>query len=611
MMKWTRYLLLMPVLMVQALSSCSLIDEPEYDEGNPVNASLAFTVSNSSATTTRMTSDVVQNDGSFRGLQSLRAIPFAISANAVTSDDRQKVFDTQGITYTSYPGKTNADDVANAANFYLFENCSFMSGTNAFLAYAKANPASTDPAVNGAAVNGALVADIPVDRGQPVGDIEFRLQSILLDNTAPEAATAIAGFLTEVANTHAEGSTVTWATVTSDVSSHLYNYFLDFIARTNNGPQPLPGSAASVKADLAALYSKLAALNLTGTNTEAKLCQAIMDKIKAAGDGFPSAFPTANDAKTYPVSIGLPDGAAVVRWHDDVRRFMPETETNTMASITSISRYAYPAELWYCTNSRINTSTADDRKTYYTSENKWTDVLSQYENNDGVVSPDTKSVAIKEPLQYAVAHLEIKLAKLTPDDSEATPLTATLKDSKGNDVTVRNETFCLTGIIVGRQFPQDFKFTPKEPVSDLYECFAYDHHVKDGTNDIYLCPGTGNTVSINTLLLQTPSDTEHKEIPITLEFTNKGDDFYGFNDGIVYKDTKFYLVGKIRPSEGTGPDEAKGQVLTRDYTTTLTMKVASLKDAYNVLPDLMSARLELGVQVEAWEQATPTEITFD
>ena len=610
-MKWTRYMMMLgPVLMVQALSSCSLIDEPEYDEGNPVNASLAFTVSNSSATTTRMTSDVVQNDGSFRGLQSLRAIPFAISANAITSDDRQKVFDTQGITYTSYPGKTNADDVANAANFYLFENCSFMSGTNAFLTYAQASPASTKPDVNG-----ALVADIPVDRNRPVSDIEFRLQSIRTDNSAPDAATAIAGFLTEVANTHAEGSTVTWATVSSDVSSNLYNYFQDFIARTNNGPQPLPGSAASVKADLAALYSKLAALNLTGTTTEAKLCQAIMAKIAPATDGFPTTFPTANNAKDYPASIGLPDGAAVVRWHDDVHRFAPETETNTMASITSISRYAYPAELWYYSNSRINTSTADDRKTYYTSKEKWADVLSQYEYTDGIVSPDTKAVAIKDPLQYAVAHLEIKLAKLTPNDSEATQLTATLKDSKGNDVTVDNETFCLTGIIVGRQFPQDFKFTPKEPVSDLYECFAYDHHVKDGTNDIYLCPGTGNTVSVNTLLLQTPSDTEHKEIPITLEFTNKGDDFYGFNDGIVYKDTKFYLVGKIRPSEGTGPtdfpDAAKAQVLTRDYTTTLTMKVASLKDAYNVLPDLMSARLELGVQVEAWEQATPTEITFD
>ena len=602
-MKSTRYYIL-TLTILAALTGCK-----DYDElmqlANPVSAELAFTVSQNTGDRTRMAAEVVQtNDGSFRGLQMLRAIPFAITGEKVTGDDRQKVFEPDGATSSKYDNKTI--DGAIKANFYYIEHCSFMSGTNAFLTYAQASPASTEPDVNG-----ALVADIPVDRNRPVSDIEFRLQSIRTDNSAPDAATAIAGFLTEVANTHAEGSTVTWATVSSDVSSNLYNYFQDFIARTNNGPQPLPGSAASVKADLAALHSKLAALNLTGTTAEAKLCQAIMAKIAPATDGFPTTFPTANDAKDYPASIGLPDGAAVVRWHDDVHRFAPETETNTMASITSISRYAYPAELWYYSNSRINTSTADDRKTYYTSKEKWADVLSQYEYTDGIVSPDTKAVAIKDPLQYAVAHLEIKLAKLTPDDSEATPLTATLKDSKGNDVTVGNETFCLTGIIVGRQFPQDFKFTPKEPVSDLYECFAYDHHVKDGTNDIYLCPGTGNTVSINTLLLQTPSDTEHKEIPITLEFTNKGDDFYGFNDGIVYKGTKFYLVGKIRPSEGTGPDEAKGQVLTRDYTTTLTMKVASLKDAYNVLPDLMSARLELGVQVEAWEQATPTEVTFD
>ena len=137
-----------------------------------------------------------------------------------------------------------------------------------------------------------------------------------------------------------------------------------------------------------------------------------------------------------------------------------------------------------------------------------------------------------------------------------------------------------------------------------------------GGNGIYLCEGTGTTNTVNTLLLQTPSDQKKKEVSLALEFENNSDqDFYGKN-GIVYKGTKFYLLTKVNPADATAPsgmpESAQAQVLTRDYITTLTLKVASLREAYNVLPDLTSARLELGVEVVTkWEQATPTEISID
>ena len=54
MKKWTRYIFLMSVLLAQAFSSCSLIDEPEYDNSVSVKASLAFMVSRDKNNSTRM-----------------------------------------------------------------------------------------------------------------------------------------------------------------------------------------------------------------------------------------------------------------------------------------------------------------------------------------------------------------------------------------------------------------------------------------------------------------------------------------------------------------------------------------------------------------------------
>ena len=57
-------MLLMPVLLVQALSSCSLIDEPEAIGEGSVNVSLAFMVSNAEKSPTRIAEAVGLENGS-------------------------------------------------------------------------------------------------------------------------------------------------------------------------------------------------------------------------------------------------------------------------------------------------------------------------------------------------------------------------------------------------------------------------------------------------------------------------------------------------------------------------------------------------------------------
>ena len=81
----------------------------------------------------------------------------------------------------------------------------------------------------------------------------------------------------------------------------------------------------------------------------------------------------------------------------------------------------------------------------------------------------------------------------------------------------------------------------------------------------------------------------------------------------VLRGTKFYLVGEVDPSEFSTDErtEIRDRVFTQDYTTTLNMKVTGLEKAYNVVPNLLSPRLEMGVElVSKWVGTTPEEVLF-
>ena len=80
----------------------------------------------------------------------------------------------------------------------------------------------------------------------------------------------------------------------------------------------------------------------------------------------------------------------------------------------------------------------------------------------------------------------------------------------------------------------------------------------------------------------------------------------------MYPGTRFYLIGRVNASaydETTGDDTSKGRVFTKDYTTTVNMKVVSLAKAYNVLPNILSSNLEIAVETTPkWILAEPDEI---
>ena len=625
MMKWTRYLLLMPVLMVQALSSCSLIDEPEYDDvDSSVKASLAFTVSSSSATTTRMADDVVQEqpDGgrSYRGLGQVYMIPFAIQGNTVESSNHpSRLFEigSTAATQTSY-----LKESGNYGGFYLYNAYSMVRGINAFLVYGRASTTLTPntSGVSDKAFYGSLQFNESELINPNLETLRFKPDAIYSETTAPAEATLLAGYLTHIAC--ASG----WSTTTDQTLKLLYKVFT---GQENDGNiMVMAGASVNVKEHVNALYALLSGLTFTGSEAtvQSKIINCIQNYSASTTDGLTLIFTDngkektdkdwrLNDIKTqeddkyyhYPAKYDLPDGAAALRWDTD--HFAAQTVTTTLADINSINRFCYPPELFYYANSRIKTSNTDSYKDQYSSASDWSVVLEGYENENGMVSGNTKGIAIKQPLQYAVGRLKVSLQKVT----------TTLKDDAGKVVPLTNssseQSFPLTGIIICSQHPVGFNFEPvleKGAESHAEDHFIYDSQV--GTS-CHLSATTDNQSIPSTLVLQSYDD---EEVIIALEFkNNSGMDFRG-KGGVIYQGTKFYLMGKIKPDDArvptgeTVPDDVQRRVFTRDYVTTVSTKVETLANAYNVLPNMLGGRLELGVElVPNWIQAKTTNVILE
>lgn len=551
------------LLLGLTLTGCT--EEEEQLQQDPLQTEeavvlpVAFAVSKADNPITRMSEAVVQQVGqAYRGINMRHIIPFAV-AGKIGVNDMPKFFKTYS---------ESEKPVDNRA-YYYYDKCELTAGVCSFLCYGRAPLASTDKAVNG-----SLIETFPLNLAPK--NIRFSLESIS-GPTAHPTATALADYMTAIATVDG------WKTTSNSTLGVIYLNFLNKTEAGDGGGEPLPGSATNIKAFTQNLETTLNGLTLTGEDDA--LRTAIIEKIALYNDAWDG----------FPAFIGLPDGAAVIRWTGT--QFEPQINTTTLADINGIDRFAYPAELYYYGNSRIRTSTIDKRKEKYT-DRDWAYILEDYEYDEGVVSPNTTAIAIKEPLQYGVAHAQIKLKK-----TDNTNLT----DAAGANVPVGSANFLLKGIIFGGQMPVgfDFKPTTSYPVySEADMKLIYDYQLPT----LYLSSTADATQVTNTLVLQS---YDNKKVPVVLEFVNNsGTDFRGL-DGIVYNGTKFYLVGEVDPSTySSDPRTAiRDRVFTQDYTTTLDMKVTGLAKAYNVMPNLLSPRLEMGIElVTKWVATTPEEV---
>lgn len=573
-------LLILSLLSV-IMTGCRDYDADVVANNAPVRVDIAFTFSSSVAgSQTRQADDLVQNTAERR--------PNPNSLHIVALKDYELM---NSEIFWEEPVYIQGADPQPASYLYHSGYCNIAKGVNRCLVYGDVADAESG-SIPSKLYNGSLVKsplnNITTNAG--LRDVSFSLESIFDGPDIPSDATTLAAALTNVANLE------DWVNSDNNILKNLRQNF------TNHGFN-LPGSAASVKKWLEALASAAQSYvdNPSGlTETD----KTILGSVKTSAINAAQSI-SIDDATSppYPRSLYLPDGAAVLRWVESATggSFQPQMQTTTIDNINTVSRFAYPAALYYFVDSGIKTSDSKvDFASGYTTvtptveKTAWDSFLEQnFENAETEVTPKSKSIALTAPVQYAVAQLQVKVKAAS----------ATLKDAANKDVTVGTENFPIKGIIICGQRPVNYLFEQGSN-SDAEVKFIYDSQVKD-------CSLTTDLKdACSTLVLQSFSG---EDVNIILELENNSGKDFKCIDGTVYNGTRFYLVGKVEAAGGTGDDEiSSGRVFTKDYITTVNMKVSSLAKAYNVLPNLLSSNLEIGVETTPdWISVTPTVIRME
>ena len=485
-----------------------------------------------------------------------------------------------------------------------------------FLTYGQA----TRPSNADKASYGSLVAKVEGQKqsGNTIPDrvavapsnLTFELEPIRSSTATTAEARAIADYMTVIAESRAS-STVRWDNSENELLKKLYRKFVNL---QDDGVsisyECIAGSSANIKANVNQLYKTLVENPFGDGTPEKAIADNIMLKIRSFTTNLDGTYDenaktvtSLGSADNYPGSLGLPDCAAVLRWgrtQEGYNAFIPQTETTTLANINSIDRYAYPPELYYYGNSVIKASNKDVESSAYSGKD-WATVMADasiYPYDNAVVSSNTKAVALKEPLQYAVAHLQATL--------KANQGTVMDNGNPAKELVVTGVKFPVTGIIISGQYPVNYDFTSRyDDVAYEDERFVYDTQLKPG--DTFYLSTTAQ--SFHTLVLQ---GHDNESVTVILELENKsGEAFEGLN-GTIYPNTKFYLVGKIKLNTQDAAEDYKKRVFTQDYTTEADMIVKTFANAYNVMPNIQTSRLEVGVEVELkWTQAQPFTFEFD
>ena len=254
-------------------------------------------------------------------------------------------------------------------------------------------------------------------------------------------------------------------------------------------------------------------------------------------------------------------------------------------------RFVYPAELIYYADSPIRTS-QDSQKDHYSG--LWLNVLSYYDLSNKMEG-GVQSVAIEEPLNYAVGCLKIGLVVQSPltDKADNTfPLSST------------TPTFPLTAVFATGQFEQNYDFTPKDTGDEYIVCDKSISNISMGAQAASTGNSDGTPLSYtSTLVLQSKVG---QNVRFALEFTNNSESAIETLNGTVSAGNRFYLVGTIKPESS---NEAKRQVFTKDHYTQGVVTIKSLKNAYPYLPDLFNPNLEVDLElVTTWTQSTTTNV---
>ena len=514
---------------------------------------------------TKMSAEITQSEGVFRGIEHLYIIPFNTENMLVEPQDAR--LGAQNISLaTSGIGKTGL--VPNN-NSHFFGSAFVPSGTNRVLTYGKSPDEGEGASKESKHLYGVLNGKNLQDPSKSE-DISFHLEPILADGE-PDEMTMVESKADEMLDQlNAVMTLMRESQYASIVSIH------DAVKRVNQIQACSYAAFNQIRSEIQAAIDALEAY-VNGENAKAALwkipyeSEGLLQEIRHIQDAlgsFSSAMATLG--ASFPANYGIPEGAVGFWWNG--KAFI-RLINSVNISLVNPASYCYPPSLWYYANSGVKTSDSDEVRSGYTQNSaSWGVILDLYRDGD-TVSGITQAMAIVDQLQYGVALMRLSL------------------EAPGSEAASLIGKCPLTGIIIGGQKDLDYRFMPGTGESR----FIYDNNVKG----LYI----GNTGdATQTLVLQTSVD---QDVPFALEFTNTTGVKRYCQQGDILPWCKFCLAGVLKAPAG-------GSVFAQDHYSDVKVKVEGLQSAYNTVPDLRSPQLEIGVVTEMrWSQITPQSITLD
>ena len=585
--------LLAGTAMFTACSSDEVIPEnvnPTFD-GESVKTQFAISIP-AAGPKTKMSPENTQQDGTtFLGMQNIRLIPYNSTAWG-SAQALDKILSLNNIE----TGST----VATNETQKIYTDVDIPVGTDRFLFYGVA--IGSDKVQNGSL--------IPTIDGQANrSDIKFELEQIH-DGTTMTDQTLLVGLLNRVKNTTG-WSTYTTATTAEDKA--IKKLYTDFI--TMNA-----GSASSILNLMQSLYRSLSfASSDGGASDAAKMAYNIRQAITTdVGGGLTLKVESGTSGEetlsynthegfeaTFPANYKLPDGAVRVKSVSGAD-FTADNNSYEVGGTDNlkIENITYPASLYYFCQSELKASTSTivtfPTNGSWGSEQYWTG-WGQTE-----VAATTRSIAMVSPVNYGVGMLATTVKCASEN----------LIDAGDNTIAIGTNGFTLTGVLIGGQ-PDDVQW-------DMYQTYAGTLSRTKTIYDAAILVTNPNVTTTAcdanyTLALDNSKFTDsgmgsragkdsQDKVNIAIELVNNtGKNFEGA-DGIIYAGSKFYLVAQLDPNGISVTNDDNKSVFMKDYKTTATLTISSLKNAYNGIPDLRSTSLQFGLAVNLeWQ----TGLSFD
>lgn len=527
--------------------------------GEAVKTQFAINIPAGKAVSGRLSQDIVQGQQTpvFRGMDNIKLIPFT-----TTPASGVKGGNIIGL------GAILSDELAANTNAKVYYDVEIAQGVNNFLFYGEAKAAEgTDDKTNGALVPAGFdeVSTTGVDA------ITFSLKPMLTSSTTPGDASNLAKVLSDVANSKTDDAALSWSASQSGLKN-FYNSLIRLKA----------GSANSIRQALTDLQAGISSVSGLSGNEE-NLQGNIQANITTALGKIP-----ATPEQGYPRNYNLPDGAVQIAWSSTANEFQVVNATNIgNLSYTSLDKFVYPSSLYYWVNTPIKASDTP-LASQFASQNSWENCITNlYNGARDQVEATTSSVALVNPIDYAVARLDVS-AYFNGDVTDNLQQTVAVTANGG---------ITLDGILIGGQKNVIWDFTPNSSSAEytIYDASVTSTQLKNSVN---------TDVIAQSLALQTADGTS---VNFALELTNNtGNAFTGI-DGIVPNGGRFYLVGKLVPEQS-----GNTKVFKQDFTTTAKVKITSLAHAYNCIPDLKNPKLELGLSVDlTWQAGLSQEVIIE